>query len=165
MCRTHVWAREKPWTNSTNFNLRWPAPFMIHDLHPQFWGGRTVLESVRPPPQVAEEWEEDEEEAGSHLLQHVTTLQSSFHCLTGRQGEIIWYVCLCLGNVCAQISFQYVFMIGSLCWMCLYNCMCTVCACKSVHVSICCQACVPGTQGKHWVGSNCRYRLNEISSK
>lgn len=81
-----------------NFNSRWPAPFMINDLHPWFLGGRTDSESVSSSTggRGMGGEEEDEEEEISHLLQHVTALHS-FLCflLCGKQAwERISSVCL-----------------------------------------------------------------------
>ncbi len=138
--------RQKSCTCTTNFNLRWPAPFIINDLHPWFRGGRTVSERVCPPPQVAEEREEDEEEEMSHLLQHATTLRSSLRLLLcGKQtgGENL--ICLSLyESVHAQLSFQYVCVIASLCWcvgmvacVCAYTCMCLqACLCVTLPLYI-----------------------------
>lgn len=97
-------------------------PFMINDLHPGFRGGRTVTESACPPPQVAEEREE--QRSKMRRRQGAICCNMSPHSgppsavcfVAGGQARREDLICLSLsGNACAQLSFQYVYVIVSLC--------------------------------------------------
>ncbi len=111
--------KKKTCTHTTNFNLRWPAPVMINDLHPWFQGGRTVSESVRPPPQVAEEREEERRKMRRRrwaICCSMSLYSSLRFLLCGRQA--VWGCGLDL------LSFQYVYVITSLCLHGEYVSMC-----------------------------------------
>lgn len=86
-----------------NFNSRWPAPFMINDLHPWFLGGWTDSESVCPPPQVAEEWEEKRRMKRRRLAiccnMSLHSTPSCAFCFVanrrGRESHLFVFLCIC----------------------------------------------------------------------
>lgn len=123
MCRMHVWARggdekkKNTCAQTTNSNLRWPVPFVINDLHAGISNRADGFGGVRV---LLHRWQKNERKGGGRrgggrepsaaTCHHVPVLPPlSAVWQASRQRDRMWSICLCLGNVYAQLSFQYAY--------------------------------------------------------
>lgn len=114
MCEPEEEMKKNPTcAQTTNSNLRWPVPFVINDLYAGISNRADGFGGVRV---LLHRWQKNERKGGGRrgggrkpsaaTCHHVPVLPPlSAVWQAGRQRDRMWSICLCLGNVYAQLSF------------------------------------------------------------